>query len=146
MVGHFREVFIFAFFASQEPFAKIKTAKILLPTCKANEPCFNPWPTSLQKRVSECAFDGYHWSNTDARSRQRRNRRESQFHRSWKLKPQKFLKSEFWPILWKFVPAKITILVYMCFAIVGVSLSAPHMSVEAYPACLSICNKIPYAQ
>ena len=49
MVGHFREVFIFAFFASQEPFAKIKTAKILLPMCKANEPHFNPWPTSIQQ-------------------------------------------------------------------------------------------------
>ena len=45
--------------------------------------------SSLQKRVSECAFDGYHWSNpkcyvnTDARSRQWRkaesgsNRRRS---------------------------------------------------------------------
>ena len=28
MVGNFSEVFIFTFFASQEPFAKIKTAKI----------------------------------------------------------------------------------------------------------------------
>ena len=66
-----------------------------------------------------------------------------------KNKPWKFLKPEFWPISWKFVPAKITnhtVLVYMCSVIVGVSLSAPHMSVEAYPACLSICNKIPYAQ
>ena len=60
MVGKFHEVFIFTFFVSQEPFAKIKTEKILLPMCKANEPRFNPWPTSLQKRVSECAFDGYH--------------------------------------------------------------------------------------
>ena len=120
MVGNFREVFIFAFFVNQEPFAKIKTAKILLPTCKANEPRFNPWPTSLQKCVSECAFDGYmyHWSNTDARSRQRRNCHGSQFHRSWKLKLQKFLKSEFWPISWKFVPVKITnhtVLVYTMY-------------------------------
>ena len=58
--------------------------------------------SSLQKRVSECAFNGYHWSNpkcyvnTDARSRQRRkaesgsNRRGSQIHRSWKLKLRKF--------------------------------------------------------
>ena len=71
--------------------------------------------STLQKRVSECAFDGYHWSNpkcyvnTDARSRQWRkaengsNRRGSQIHQSWKLKPRKFLKSEFWPISRKFV-------------------------------------------
>ena len=49
MVGNFREVFIFVFFTSQGPFAKIKTAKILLPTCKANEPRFNPWPISIQQ-------------------------------------------------------------------------------------------------
>ena len=54
MVGNFREVFIFAFFASQEPFAKIKTAKILLPTCKANEPRFNPWPSSIQQPTKAC--------------------------------------------------------------------------------------------
>ena len=30
MVGNFREVFIFAFFASQEPFAKIKVAQYSL--------------------------------------------------------------------------------------------------------------------
>ena len=42
-------VFIFAFITSQEPFAKIKTSKILLPTCKANELRFNPWPTSIQQ-------------------------------------------------------------------------------------------------
>ena len=54
MVGNFCEVFIFAFFASQEPFAKIKTAKILLPTCKANEPRFNPWPTSIQQPTKAC--------------------------------------------------------------------------------------------
>ena len=41
MVGNFREGFIFAFFASQEPFAKIKTAKILSSKCKANELSFN---------------------------------------------------------------------------------------------------------
>ena len=41
MVGNFGEGFIFAFFASQEPFAKIKTAKFLLSTCKASEPRFN---------------------------------------------------------------------------------------------------------
>ena len=56
MVGNFREVFIFAFFMSQEPFVKIKTAKILLPMCKANEPRFNPWPnyfyTAAYKSVS----------------------------------------------------------------------------------------------
>ena len=38
IVGNFREGFIFA---SQEPFAKIKTAKFLLPACKASEPRFN---------------------------------------------------------------------------------------------------------
>ena len=75
---------------------------------------------SLQKHASECAFDSYHYSypkcyvNTDVRSRQGHkvksgsNRRGSQIHRSRKLKPRKFLKSEFWPILQKFVPAKIT--------------------------------------
>ena len=41
MVGNFREGFIFAFFASQEPFAKIKIAKFMLSTCKASEPRFN---------------------------------------------------------------------------------------------------------
>ena len=39
MVGNFREGFIFA---SQELFAKIKTTKFLLSTCKASELCFNP--------------------------------------------------------------------------------------------------------
>ena len=34
MVGNFREGFIFVFFVSQEPFVKIKTAKILSSTCK----------------------------------------------------------------------------------------------------------------
>ena len=37
MVCNFREGFIFAFFASQEPFAKIKTTKFLLSTYKASE-------------------------------------------------------------------------------------------------------------
>ena len=54
MVSNFREVFNFAFFASQEPLAKIKTAKILLPTCKANKPRFNPWPTSIQQPTKAC--------------------------------------------------------------------------------------------
>ena len=54
MVGNFRKVFNFAFFASQEPIAKIKTAKILLPMCKANEPHFNPWPTSIQQPTKAC--------------------------------------------------------------------------------------------
>ena len=57
--------------------------------------------SSLQKRVSECAFDGYHkcYVNTDTQSRQRckaeseNNRRGPQIHRSRKLKPRKFLKS-----------------------------------------------------
>ena len=56
MVGNFCKVFIFAFFASQEPFVKIKTVKILLPMCKANKPRFNPWPsyfyTAAYKSVS----------------------------------------------------------------------------------------------
>ena len=123
MVGNFREVFIFTFFASQEPLAKIKTAEILLPCVKRTNRILVPGLllySSLQKRVSECAFDGYHWSypkcyvNTDARSRQRckaesgSNRRKSQIHQSRKSKPQKFLKSEFWPISRKFVPMKIT--------------------------------------
>ena len=76
--------------------------------------------SSLQKRVSECAFDGYHWSNpkcyvnTDARSRQRckaesrSNHRGSQIHRSRKLKPRKFSEIEILSISRKFVPAKIT--------------------------------------
>ena len=45
MVGNFREGFIFVFFASQEPFAKIKTAKILSSKCKTNELSFTPQPT-----------------------------------------------------------------------------------------------------
>ena len=32
-------------FASQEPFVKIKTAKMLLTTCEVNELRFNPRPT-----------------------------------------------------------------------------------------------------
>lgn len=42
MVGNFHEEFIFAFFASREPFAKIKTVKILQSTCEQR---FNPRPT-----------------------------------------------------------------------------------------------------
>ena len=33
----------------------------------------------------------------------------SQIYWPQKFKPQKFLKSEFWPVSWKFLPAKITI-------------------------------------
>ena len=68
MVDNFREGLIFTFFASQEPFAKIKTTKILLSMCKANKLPFNTQPTwnylysRQQKGVSKCAFDGYHWS------------------------------------------------------------------------------------
>ena len=70
----FREGFIFAFFASQEPFAKIKTAKILSSTCKAND---NPRPTwnylysRQQNRVNECAFDGFRWSYPGNRNAER---------------------------------------------------------------------------
>jgi len=56
MVGNFREVFIFTFFASQEPLAKIKTAKILLPMCKANKPRFSPRPTSIQQPTKACQW------------------------------------------------------------------------------------------
>ena len=41
LYGNFREGFIFAYFMSQEPFAKIKTAKFLLSTCKVSESHFN---------------------------------------------------------------------------------------------------------
>ena len=67
-VGNFREGLIFTFFASQEPFAKIKTTKILLSMCKVNKLPFNTQPTwnylysRQQKGVSKCAFDGYRWS------------------------------------------------------------------------------------
>ena len=123
MVGNFRVVFIFTFFASQEPFAKIKTPKFCCPCVKQTTRVSIPGLllySSLQKCVSECAFDSYHWSNpkcyinTDARSRQqckaesRSNRHGSWIHRLRKLKPRKFLKSEFWPISQKFVPVKIT--------------------------------------
>ena len=77
MVGNFCEGFIFVFFASQEPFAKIKTAKFCCPrTMQANR--VSIWPTLnylfelQQKPVSECAFDGYrsshsgNWSATSA--------------------------------------------------------------------------------
>ena len=91
---------------------------------------------SLQKRVSECAFDGYHWSNpkccvnTDAWSQTAVQDRERK-QLPWvpdspiarKLKPQKFLKSEFWPISRKFVPAKITT--------VSLWLPFPELPVEA---------------
>ena len=40
MVGNIHEEFVFTFFASKEPFTKIKTAK-LLSTWKVNEPRFN---------------------------------------------------------------------------------------------------------
>ena len=49
MVGNFHEGFIFVFFTSQEPFAKIKTAKISLSTCEVNEPHFN---TAANRSVS----------------------------------------------------------------------------------------------
>ena len=45
MVVTFRERFNFVFFASQEPSAKIKTAKISLSTCEVNKPRFNPRST-----------------------------------------------------------------------------------------------------
>ena len=123
MVGNFRKVFILVFFASQEPFAKIKTPKFCCPRVKRMTRVSIPGLllySSLQKCVSECAFDGYHWSNpkccvnTDARSRQRRkaesgsNCRGSQIHRSQKLKLRKFLKSEFWPISQKNCTREIT--------------------------------------
>ena len=44
--GNFREGFIFTFFASQEPFAKIKTAKFLLSTCTTSELRFNLAPSN----------------------------------------------------------------------------------------------------
>ena len=63
MVGNFHKVFIFAFFASREPFAKIKTVTICCPCVKRTNRVLIPGLllySSLQKRVSECAFDGYH--------------------------------------------------------------------------------------
>ena len=45
MVVNFHEGFNFVLFASQEPFAKIKTAKISLSTCEVNKLRFNPQPT-----------------------------------------------------------------------------------------------------
>ena len=62
MVVNFREGFIFALFASQEPFAKIKTAKISLSTCEVNKLGFNPQPTYTAANRSVSAsvpFDGY---------------------------------------------------------------------------------------
>jgi len=59
MVGNFREGFIFAFFASQEPFAKIKTAKIFRPRASERQ-SLAYLELSQQNRVSEFAFDGYH--------------------------------------------------------------------------------------
>ena len=41
IVGNFHEGFIFTFFVSLEPFAKIKTEKFVLPTRKASELCFS---------------------------------------------------------------------------------------------------------
>ena len=43
VVGNLREGFIFAFFTSEEPFAKIKTAK--MSKCIANELSFNHRPS-----------------------------------------------------------------------------------------------------
>ena len=48
MVANFCERFIFAFFVSQEPFAKIKTVKFLLSI--ANESRFNPAYFKLSSR------------------------------------------------------------------------------------------------
>ena len=64
MVGNFRKVFIFVFFASQEPFArKLKPRKFCCPRVKRTNRVSIPGLllySSLQKRVSEGAFDGYH--------------------------------------------------------------------------------------
>ena len=70
VVGNFREGFIFAFFASQEPFAKIKTAKFLCPHAKWTNCVSIPayLYSRQQKRVSECAFDGYRWSYPENRN------------------------------------------------------------------------------
>ena len=123
MVGNFREVFIFTFFASQEPLAKIKTAEILLPMCKANKPRFSPRPTSIQQPTKACQWVCL-WRLSLKLSKMLRKHRRTIWTaaqgREWKqspqvpdspsrkLKPQKFLKSEFWPISRKFVPMKIT--------------------------------------
>ena len=127
MVGNFCKVFIFVFFVSRELFAKNNPPRFCCPHVKRTTRISISGLllySSLQKCVSECAFDGYHWSNpkcyvnTDAWSWQRRkaesgsNRCGSQIHQSRKLKPRKFLKSEFWPISQKFVPVKLPTIRY----------------------------------
>ena len=54
MVSNVRKEFIFVFFVSQEPFAKIKATKILLSMCEVNEPCFNPWRTNTEACQQVC--------------------------------------------------------------------------------------------
>ena len=124
MVGNFREVYLFSCFSQVKSHLwKLKPQKFCFPRVKRMNHVSIPGLllySSLQKHVSECALDGYHWHNpkcyvnTDARSRQWRkaesesNHHGSQIHWSGKLKPRKFLKLEFWPISQKFVPTKIT--------------------------------------
>ena len=114
--------YLFSHFSQVESHSrKLKPRKFCCPRVKRTNRISIPGLllySSLQKCVSECAFDGCHWSNpkcyvnTDTQSRQRRkaesgsNRRGPQTHRSRKLKPRK----NFWnrAISRKFVPVKIT--------------------------------------
>ena len=60
MVGNFREGFIFVFFVSQEPFAKIKTAKIVVQVqneqTEFHSSAYLELYSRQQNRVSECAL------------------------------------------------------------------------------------------
>ena len=76
MVGNFHEGFIFAFFTSQEPFTKIKTAKFCCPHAKrVNHISIQPTsnylavltPTEAFQSVVH-VFDGYHSSHPENQS------------------------------------------------------------------------------
>ena len=61
IVGNFREGVSFMYFMSHEPFAKIKTANVLLSKCIQSQ-SYLELSSHQQKRVSKCAFDGYNRS------------------------------------------------------------------------------------
>jgi len=62
-VSNFREGLIFVIFASQEPFTKIKTAKISQSTCEVNKPRLNlrPIHTFIQAPTEVCQWVCLWW-------------------------------------------------------------------------------------
>ena len=91
-----------------------RTNRVSIPGLHVHVLLYSSQQKRVSKCVSKCAFDAKCYVTTDAWSRQGRkvksgsNHRRSQIHWLRKLKAGKFLKSEFWAISRKFVPAKIT--------------------------------------